>query len=55
VHGEAPALHRLDDNGNLRHTVDFRRVYAEILESLWQVSAERVLGRRYEPLGFVRA
>ena len=55
VHGETPDIARLDDNGNLRHTVDFRRVYAEVLESLWQISSERVLQRRHAPLGFLRA
>jgi uncharacterized protein (DUF1501 family) len=55
VHGEAPRLDRLDDDGNLVHSVDFRRVYAEILESLWQIPAERVLQRRFAPVGFLRA
>lgn len=55
VHGEAPDLRRLDENGNLRHTVDFRAVYAELLESLWQIPPERVLQRRYAPLGYLRA
>lgn len=55
VHGEAPELARLDDNGNLRHTVDFRRVYAEVLESLWQLPSERVLQRRFAPVGFLRS
>lgn len=54
-HGEAPDLQRLDDDGNLRYTVDFRRVYAELLESLWQIPSERVLQRRFQALGFLRA
>ena len=29
-YGEPPSLTRLDDTGNLRHTVDFRRVYATV-------------------------
>jgi uncharacterized protein (DUF1501 family) len=55
LHGEAPNLARLDDSGNLGHTVDFRRVYAEVLESLWQLPSERVLQRRFAPVGFLRA
>jgi len=55
LHGEAPDLRRLDENGNLRHTTDFRAIYAEVLESLWQVPAERVLQRRYAPVGILRA
>ncbi len=54
MHGDAPDLARLDDNGNLRHSVDFRRVYAEVLESLWLIPSERVLQRRYPPLGYMR-
>jgi uncharacterized protein (DUF1501 family) len=54
IHGEAAELTRLDDNGNLRHTVDFRRVYAEVLESLWQIPSDRVLQRRFAPVGFLR-
>ena len=27
----------------LRHTTDFRRVYASVLERLWQLACERVL------------
>jgi len=55
MHGEAPDLRRLDDNGNLRHTTDFRAIYAEVLESLWRLPSERVLQRRYAPVGVLRA
>lgn len=53
VYGEAPSLRALDDAGNLRHTVDFRRVYATVLESWWQLPSERVLQRRFEPVKFI--
>ena len=55
VKGEAPDLRRLDDNGNLRHRIDFRSVYGEVLESLWQIPAERVLQRRFPTVGYLRA
>ena len=55
LHGDAPDLARLDENGNLRYSVDFRRVYAEVLESLWQIPSDRVLQRRFAPVGFLRA
>jgi uncharacterized protein (DUF1501 family) len=54
LHGNAPDLQRLDDSGNLPHTVDFRSVYAELLEGLWQISSERVLQRRFAPIGYLR-
>lgn len=53
LHGEAPPLRALDAEGNLRHTVDFRRVYAAVLEDWWQLPSERVLQRRFEPLKFI--
>jgi len=53
VHGEAPSLRELDRDGNLRHSTDFRRVYASILENWWQLPSERVLQRRFEPLKFI--
>lgn len=42
-HGIQPRLDRLDD-GNLQHTVDFRQVYASLLESWFQVEPQSVLG-----------
>ena len=53
VHGDAPSLRTLDEGGNLRHTTDFRRVYASVLENWWQLPSERVLLRRFEPLKFI--
>jgi len=55
VYGEAPDLQRLDDNGNARHAIDFRSIYAELLERLWQIPSERVLQKRHAPIGYLRA
>ena len=41
--GEFPGLKRLDRDGNLRATVDFRSVYASLLEQWFDVDAGRVL------------
>ena len=50
-YGEAPSLSDLDAGGNLRHTVDFRRVYASVIEGWMGVeSAETVLDRRFASL-----
>jgi len=38
-------------NGDLRFNVDFRRVYAAVLERWLKTPSEPVLGRKYEPLG----
>ena len=52
-HGEAPSLRSLDSAGNLRHSTDFRQIYASVLENWWQLPSERVLQRRFEPLKFI--
>lgn len=47
--GDYPDLGDLD-KGNLRHTVDFRRLYAGLLEGWLEVDSARVLGGRFEAL-----
>jgi uncharacterized protein (DUF1501 family) len=47
--GDHPSLTRLDD-GNLKHTIDFRQVYAAILENWLGVDSQRVLGSGFKPL-----
>jgi uncharacterized protein (DUF1501 family) len=52
--GDAPSLARLDDDGNLRYTTDFRAVYATVLERWWGLDSVRVLGARLPPLPLLR-
>lgn len=52
LYGQAPSLTDLD-NGNLKYTVDFRSVYATVLDSWLGAPADEVLGARYERLPFV--
>ena len=47
--GEHPSLNDLDD-GDLKHTTDFRSVYAALLEQWLGLPSEPVLGRKFEPL-----
>ena len=54
LYGEAPRLDDLD-NGNLRHAVDFRSLYATGLERWWGLPAARVLRQRFAPLDVLRA
>jgi uncharacterized protein (DUF1501 family) len=37
-YGRPPSLERLDGNGDLIHTTDFRRVYATIAEKWWKIA-----------------
>jgi uncharacterized protein (DUF1501 family) len=53
VHGVQSSLTDLDENGNLKTLMDFRRVYAAILEKWLCTSHEPVLGAKYEPLDCV--
>jgi len=55
VHGAAPDLARLGGDGNATFALDFRRVYASVLEGWWGVAYAPVLNGRYETLPLVRA
>ncbi|MFO0808841.1 MAG: DUF1501 domain-containing protein [Gemmataceae bacterium] len=47
VVGDHPSLSKLE-SGNLKHAIDFRRVYAAILDKWLGVDSAAVLGQRYE-------
>jgi uncharacterized protein (DUF1501 family) len=51
LYGTYPSLTDLNE-GDLKHTVDFRSVYASLLKWL-QIPSEPVLGDGFAPLGFV--
>ena len=55
MYGQPPALSRLDGNGNLPFAVDFRDLYATVLERWWGVDSTRALRGRFTPLDVVRA
>jgi uncharacterized protein (DUF1501 family) len=45
LYGLPPALNRLDGNGNLPYAVDFRNLYATVLDRWWGVPASALNGR----------
>ncbi|MDM7461010.1 MAG: DUF1501 domain-containing protein [bacterium] len=53
LHGDPPDLRNLDGNNDLRMQLDFRRVYATVLEWLGG-DPEAVLGKGFSPLALVR-
>lgn len=55
IYGEAPSLAQLIDKGNLAYTVDFRQVYATVIERWLGTPADALLGQRWDQLGFVPA
>jgi uncharacterized protein (DUF1501 family) len=54
-YGEQPALDRLSADGNPAYAIDFRSVYATVLDSWWGVSSTGPLGGRFRPLPLLRA
>ena len=52
LHGRHPSLTQLV-GGDLAMSVDFRRVYAEVLDGWLAVPSEKVLGERFAPLGLL--
>jgi len=55
LYGQPPALTRLDGGGNLPYAVDFRDLYATVLEGWWSADSARALRGRFAPLDLIRA
>ncbi len=53
LYNEAPNLLDLDGNGDLQYSVDFRCVYATILEKWMDVNDVNVLNRDFQKLSFL--
>ncbi|NBC49464.1 MAG: DUF1501 domain-containing protein [Gammaproteobacteria bacterium] len=53
LHGEAIGLAHLDSHGNPVATLDFRRLYATILERWWRLDSQAVLSKRLAPVNFL--
>jgi uncharacterized protein (DUF1501 family) len=54
--GKYPSLAPTDlFQGDLKFTVDFRRVYADVLGSWLKTDSSAILGRRFEPLELLKA
>ena len=54
LYGAAPNLDRLDGAGNPPFAVDFRELYATVLERWWGMEAGGVLQGRHKPLELLR-
>jgi uncharacterized protein (DUF1501 family) len=54
MHGQYPSLREEDQlDGDLRFQVDFRSVYATIVEKWLGLDAKSIIGGNYEHLDFV--
>jgi uncharacterized protein (DUF1501 family) len=50
LHGPYQDLHNLDEDGDPKFAIDFRRVYATVLDRWLGCPSEKVLGARFDPL-----
>ncbi|MBO6607686.1 DUF1501 domain-containing protein [Psychroserpens sp.] len=53
IYNELASLSNLDENGDLKYTVDFRSIYATILDKWLDVSDTDVLNSNFEKLKFI--
>lgn len=54
MYGELPRFDRLDGNGNLPFAVDFREVYATVLQPWWGLDSQSVLRGNFRALDVLR-
>lgn len=52
IYNDMPDLSSLDD-GDVKHTIDFRSVYATILDRWMESDTGRILGQSFETLSFI--
>jgi uncharacterized protein (DUF1501 family) len=50
MYNERPNLNRLDTNGDLKFSIDFRSAYAAVLKDWLNTSPERILKGSFAPL-----
>ena len=55
LYGEQSRLDRLSGEGNPAYALDFRSVYATVLDRWWGVASSGPLGGRFEVLPILRA
>jgi uncharacterized protein (DUF1501 family) len=48
IHGASPSLTDLDENGNLKYSVDYRAVFAAVIDSWLGGDHRQVLRARYD-------
>ena len=54
IYNDLPRLDNLDSNGDLIHTIDFRRIYATILKNWLQIDQMKILnGKHFSTLKFI--
>ena len=54
-YGASASLDRLGGDGNTGYALDFRNVYATVLERWWNAPSAATLGGKFAPVGFLQA
>lgn len=52
-YNELASLSNLDDNGDLKYTVDFRSVYATVLDKWLEVKDDQILNKSFSKMNFI--
>ena len=52
-YNNAPDLNNLDKNGDLIYDIDFRTIYATLLNKWLDCSSESILNQQFKPLDFI--
>ncbi len=55
IYGQPPELSRLDGNGNLPFAVDFRSMYATVIDKWWGLESGKILQGKFATLDFLKA
>lgn len=53
IYNDAVHLDDLDKNGDLKYAIDFRQIYATVLDKWLEADAKKVLGNSYELMSFI--
>lgn len=53
VYNNLPDLSNLDDNGDLKFEIDFRTIYATVLNKWLEVNDEKILNKSFKQLNFI--
>jgi uncharacterized protein (DUF1501 family) len=53
IYGDSPSLSDLD-SGDLKYQMDFRKIYAHILDKWFMVDHAEILGKKFEPIAFLK-
>jgi uncharacterized protein (DUF1501 family) len=54
LYGNYPSLKNLDKNGNMQFTTDFKSIYAEVIDKVFNITDSNLVKENRETLGFLK-